>query len=241
VSIGSPHHRPNHKHKAELQKLTSEPSFRRMWARPIQIDTSKEIPDTAGYNVAGNIYFVDALFAAAVRAGRVVVPNMMPAQIMQAVLMHERIEKCLLDADNDIDSYEGAHEFATLSEHLFVISLGAKPRLYEAALAPYIKQNETKPLRLPPNDLDAEPYVDRPDAEDNRAISEMVKLGVSDAGKVAKESVRYGKSTTGDRCVGCKNWAAGKPVELSACALISGAVRFDRWCSKFETQERKTQ
>ena len=234
MSIGSPHHRPNHRHQAELHQLMATPSFKQMWARPFRVDTSKEVPDTAGYNVLGDVYFVDSFFAAAVRAGKIVVPGMSPQQILHAILLHERIEKCVLDADNDVNSYEGAHEFATLAEHLFVISCGAKPRLYEAALKPYIRHNETKPLTNVDRNLDCEPYNDEPDAEDKTAIAAMLKLGVTDAGKAPKEPFKYGRSTGTDQCQGCKNWMAGKPVDLSPCAVISGVVRNTYWCTQFK-------
>lgn len=209
-----------------------------MWKRKFNVDTSKQIPDTAGYNVLGSVYYVDKDFADAVKAGKVVVEGMTPAQIMHAIVLHERVEKALLDALNQINTYQEAHELATLAEHLFVSSLGAKPRLYEAAIKPYIKANETKQIVSPPIDLDCEPYNDKPDKDDDSAIAAMQKLGVADAGKVSKESVNYRKARGPDQCVVCKHWMAGKPVELSPCEGVSGAVRDVMTCDRFEGVEK---
>jgi hypothetical protein len=167
MSIGSPHRRAYLKEEAGLHQLMASPSFQAIWAQPFRVDASKQIADSAGYNVVGDIYYVDSELAAAIHAGKVAVAGLTPQQIFDFIVLHERVEKCLLDADNTIDSYQDAHEFATLAEHAAVRAAGAKPRLYEAALRPFIARNETKALTDVPADLDAEPYVDAPDAQDS--------------------------------------------------------------------------
>lgn len=236
MSVGTHHHRPNRRHREELEHLIADPSFQKMWARPFRVVTSKQIPDTAGYNVAGSVFYIDRDFYNAVLSHRIVVPGMTAAQIIRSILVHERTEKAVLDSDNAIEDYSAAHEFATMAEHLAVTAAGGKPNAYEDAIRAAIKFNEKKPLTVVPADLDAEPYVDEPDAADKVAIAAMVRLGVVDAGKISKLRVKYAKSTGADRCIGCVNWMAGQ-TELAPCRLISGAVRRDRVCSKFAKRE----
>jgi hypothetical protein len=202
-----------------------------MWARHHTVIDTKQIPDTAGYSVMGENFYRDRVLVEAVHGGHITVPNMTKEQILDAILLHERVEKSILDADNPIDDYLGAHEFATMAEHEYVRSLNAKPYQYEAALKSVIKFNETKHLTDVPLDLCCAPYLDEPDAEDKRALKEMLALGVEDAGKQSKEKVDYGKAKKGgDQCLRCASWMSGEQVELSPCRRVDGAVRWDRWC-----------
>jgi hypothetical protein len=231
-------------HPSDLDALIREPSFQRMWARPHQVVLTHHIPDTGGYSVAGDRYYIDRDFAAAVHLGAwtdprtgdhhvVAVRGMAPQQIIDAVILHERIEKCMLDADNPINDYVQAHEYATCGEHRAVRAAGASPAHYEHAIRPLIQYNERKPLAEVPLDLDCEPYLDHPDAEDRRALEAMRNLGVVDAGKIGKVDVRYARSTGRDRCESCAGWMGPRPAELSPCRKISGLVRRDMWCSKY--------
>jgi hypothetical protein len=239
LSVGTHHHRVNKATPAKLNALRNTPSFRRMWARPFRVDVTKQVPDTAGYNVLGTVYYLDKDFYAAVMSGQIKIPGMVPKAILQAILIHERTEKCLLDADNDVNDYlgdseeAGAHEYATLAEHEFVRQF-ATPRVYEAALRQIIQHNEHKPLVIPPKDLDCEPHVDEMDSADKRALAEMRKLGVPDASKVSKVSVDYSRSTGEDRCVRCASWMGQPTAELAPCKIVSGAVRTEWWCKKYE-------
>jgi len=240
MSVGTHHVRPNRAGWPKLQELMARPSFRRMWARPFKVDVEHQVPDTAGYNVLGSIYYLDKDFYAAVMSGQIQIAKMAPKQIFQAILIHERTEKCLLDAsDNDVNDYlgddreSGAHEYATLAEHEFVRKF-TTPRLYEAGLHQVINFNEHKQLTNVPLDLDCEPHIDESDAADKRALEDMRRLGVADAGKVSKRSVNYSKSTGEDRCVRCSHWMGQKTSELAPCQIVSGAVRDGWWCKKYE-------
>ncbi len=232
-----------------LRALTNEPSFRRMWARPFRVDVTRQVADTAGYNVLGTVYYLDKDFYAAVMSGQITIAGMTPKTIIQAILIHERTEKCLLDADNDITDYlgnkpqnqdGGAHEFATLAEHQFVRQF-TTPRAYEAGLAKIIHFNEHKPLTNPAPDLDAEPHVDEMDAADKRALGEMRRAGVADAGKVSKDSVQYSRSKGEDQCVRCEHWQGTPTSELAPCAIVSGAVRSNWWCKEYELSKHPEQ
>src|ERR1700730_6365913 len=105
MSAGHAHRRVNEKHPRELQKLLADPSMRAMMARPYRVVENCDIPDLGGYSVLGDVYYLDRSFAAALRAGEIPIPGMTGEQIRTAVLIHEHVEKCLLDADNNIDTY----------------------------------------------------------------------------------------------------------------------------------------
>jgi peptidoglycan hydrolase-like protein with peptidoglycan-binding domain len=234
MSVGHPHSRPNETHPAELRKLMAQPSFRAMWARPFRVNDTKQVSDTGGYNVAGDIYYRDRDFVQAVRSGHITVPNMTADQILEAVLLHERTEKCILDSDTSTDSYLDAHEFSTLQEHEFVRGCGATPRDYEKALAPIMSYNDTKPLTDAPPDLACAPYLDESDFNDKRALKEMRQLGVTDAHRVSRRSVGYTKSIGPDRCGVCKNWQRTDQQDLGTCTIVSSLVRQSRCCNKFQ-------
>lgn len=239
MSAGHGHHRRiNEKNREGLNEITSSPDFQKMWARPYTVIDTKQIPDTAGYSVDGSHYYRDRVLVQAVRGGHITVPNMKPDDILDAVLIHERVEKCTMDADNPIDYYLDAHEYATLAEHEFVRSLGASPRQYEEALAPVISFNEKKPLTDVPLDLACSPYLDDPDEHDKAALKEMIKLGVQDAEKRSKEDVDYGKAKPGgDECVHCVSWVGAPTSELAPCRKVCGAVRATNWCKLFEAEK----
>jgi hypothetical protein len=138
MSAGHAHARVNEKHPRELQELLANPSMRAMMARRYCVVEDRDIPDLGGYSVLGDVYYLDRDFAAALRAGEIRIPRMTGEQIRTAVLIHEHVEKCLLDADNNIDTYLDAHEFATCAEHEYVRSLKVTPLTYERGLRPII-------------------------------------------------------------------------------------------------------
>jgi hypothetical protein len=213
----------------------AQPSFQQMWARPFKVVTSKQIPDSGGYSVFGNVYYIDSDLAAAIQSGKLVIQGMTAQQVMIALLTHERIEKCLLDADNDISTYPPAHEFATTGEHEYVRSIGAAPYRYEKGLAPMIAYNEKKPLRDVPRDLQCAPLLDDPDANDHRALRDLRRMGIPDSFKVAKKSVHYSRSKRDDTaCIRCTHWLGGPQQDLSLCGVVSGLIRNSFWCKRFE-------
>lgn len=238
MAVGTPHARVNQATPERLAALQNSPSFRRMWARQFRVDVDHQVPDTSGVNVLGTVYYLDKDFYDAVRTGQVHVPGMTPKAIIQAALIHERTGKCILDADNDVDEFlggdreAGAQEYATLAEHAFVRRF-TTPRAYEAGLRAIQHHNEHKPITNPPPDLDCEPYVERQDAGDERALDELRQAGVEDATKKAKVAVRYGRSIGEDRCVRCANWLGEPTSELAPCRRVAGAVRSEFWCEEY--------
>jgi hypothetical protein len=233
MSAGHAHRRVNEKHPRELQKLLANPSMRAMMARPYRVVENCDIPDLGGYSVLGDVYYLDRSFAAALRAGEIPIPGMTGEQIRTAVLIHEHVEKCLLDADNNIDSYLDAHEFATCAEHEYVRSLKVTPLTYERGLRAIIELVQHKMVERPPRALACAPYLDHPDANDTRVLTAFRRLGVTDARKASKISVDYGRATGAERCAACASWQGRRNAELASCAGVDGLVRRDRWCRRF--------
>jgi hypothetical protein len=69
----------------------------------------------------------------------------------------------------------------------------------------------------------------------------MRALGVVDAFKLSKESVRYSKSTGADQCRRCRHWQPDlqqASFGLAMCNIVSGSVRNDRLCTKFIAASR---
>jgi len=56
--------------------------------------------------------------------------------------------------------------------------------------------------------------------------------GQDDAGKRAKSSVDYSRSTGSDRCDGCVNFIAP-----DRCQRVKGAIEPDYWCRLFEARK----
>lgn len=217
-----------------------------MLARPFKVTTTKQIPDSAGYSVLGDEYFIDADLYRAILAGSwrdprtgkvhiTKVRGLTPMQVIQCLLKHERTEKCILDADNPINAYPDAHEFATLAEHTQVKAFGGRSVDYERALAPVIAWNQVKPLNDVPPDLSCAPLLDDPDAQDKITLRVLDGLGIQDADKISKKTVEYGPSKGADKCSACANWAsANRSAELSPCKIVDGAVRTNYWCTKYQ-------
>jgi hypothetical protein len=213
--------------------------MRAMMARHYRVVEDCDIPDLGGYSVLGDVYYLDRDFAAALRAGGIRIPGMTPEEIRTAELMHEHVEKCLLDADNNIDTYLDAHEFATCAEHEYVRSLKVKPITYERGLRPIIHLAQHKQVERPPRALACAPYLDHPDANDIRVIATFRRRGVTDARKASKISVDYGRATGADHCAACTNWQGRRDAELAICAGVDGLVRRDRWCRRFTPEQVK--
>jgi hypothetical protein len=239
MSAGHAHTRVNAKHPRELEKLLANRSMRAMMARRYRVVEDRDIPDLGGYSVLGDVYYLDRDFAAALRAGEIRIAGVRPAQIRTAVLMHEHVEKCLLDADNNIDTYLDAHEFATCAEHEYVRSIRVKPLTYERGLRPIIDLVQHKQVERPPRALACAPYLGHPDANDTRVLAVFRRLGVTDARKSSKISVDYRRPTGADRCASCANWQGRRDAELATCAGVDGLVRRDRWCRRFARARMK--
>jgi hypothetical protein len=164
-----------------------------------------------------------------------------PDDTIDCILQHEGIEKVILDADNPIDVYPDAHEFATAGEHEMVRQKGGRPTVYERGLKPIIKFCEAKTPVKVPRWLACAPIVDDPDANDKRVRAILTKLGVVDAPKEGKANVDYSESSSNDRCVGCRHWMGPRNFQLSPCAKVDGLVRNTHWCELYEVVDGKAQ
>lgn len=250
MSSGDGHRRPNSKHPAELGRLERKGGYPELATRWQGIDDNYDIPDLAGYNVAGTIVYLDRDFLHALLdpdyarqiLGEEINTGLSPEDTIAAVVRHEQVEKNLMASDNQIDVYEPAHQLATCAEHQLVREKKGKPVTYERGLKKIIKYCEKKPVRSAPSDLAAAPYLDETDAPDKRVVKELIAAGVLDAAKQSKLSQDYTKSTGEDQCQGCANWqpAPDFPPNLALCAKVAGQVRTDRWCRLFEAAPQES-
>lgn len=247
LSAGSGHRKPNEKHPAELHKLMDTADFQRCWKRPFTVIDTKQIPDSAGYSVKGDHFYRDVDLVKAIRAGFWVSPvsgrryslalqGASPEVILEALLVHERVEKCLLDADSPINLYADAHEFASSGEDQFVSQFVA-PKLYNGILKPLIAYNQVKRLTDVPLDLSCAPLLDDPDAADQRILRQLRALGVVDAGKLSKKSVDYSLGKNSERCSACANKIAMSAPWNAACKGVDGTILPEYWCKRFEPME----
>jgi hypothetical protein len=244
MSAGHRHRRANPlSHTRELHKLLQiggAPSLMKQW---VKIEANGDCPYLCGYNVAGNTRFADREFARALHdpafaeqlLGEAIDTGLSPQDTLQCLLTHEAIEKVLLDADNPIEEYLDAHEFATAGEHELVLQKGSTPHRYERGLERAIAYCQRKPLKIVDRDYACAPALDEPDANDRRIIRDLRRLGVMDAFKADKKDVDYGKSRSStDQCADCSMWEDPRGGALSRCSLVNGLVRNDRVCDRFE-------
>lgn len=238
MSVGHGHFRPNHRHPEELEKLLAQGDAPQLMQRWKDFSGDYDMVYLAGYNVAGTVRYIDKDVFDALVAGEIDT-GMSLEDTVDCLMQHEGVEKVLLDADNDINSYLAAHELATLAEHEMVRAKGGAPLKYERALKPWIAKCLAKTLTKAPTDLACAPMLDDPDKADRRIIKALVGLGAADAGKTARKAVGYDRSTSSDQCAGCAHWQGSPDTgpELSRCALVDGLVRADRWCKRFEGKD----
>jgi hypothetical protein len=245
VSAGHGHSRPNLKHPKELAKLLTEggaPELMHRWQR---LDPDHDINDLAGYNVAGTVRFIDrdafhALLNPAYAEHIGVGPidtGLSGEDTIACIIEHESDEKVLLDADNNVNTYPGAHEFASTGEDEKVIAKGSTPLRYNRGLKKLIEFCAKKnPVKVP-RDYACAPLLDDPDANDKRVLARLRQLGVIDAFKVSKASQDYSKAVGADKCFVCKGWQGDRSHDLSPCAVVDGLVTKNRWCRAFKTME----
>lgn len=245
MSAGHGHKRPNLRHPKELAKLLSTGGAPELMQRWQKLDPDHDVPDLAGYNVAGTVRFIDRdAFRALIDPeyakhilGEEIDTGITPEQTIQCLVEHESDEKTILDGANPIDSYEGAHEMATAGEHEKVRQFGGSPIKYERGLKKIIAYCEKKVPQNPPHDLACAPYLDDPDSNDKRVLKAMQAKGVHDAFKTSKRILDYSHATGPDQCIACTNWQGDRHHDLSLCRIADGLVRRDRWCKSFKPVE----
>lgn len=251
MSAGHGHRRPNYTHAQEVEALMARGGAPELMERFQELNVDCDVADLCGYNVAGTVRYMDKdIFRALVEPEyakqlglKPIDTGMSPEDTVECLMVHEATEKVLLDADNDIDSYQSAHEYATSAEHEMVRKKGGKPFQYERGLAQAIAWCERKKLQTVDPDFACAPLLDDPDAADKRALKELRARGADDAFKKPRAAVDYSRSSGEDRCAGCAHWQASDDTgpDLSRCSEVDGLVRAGWWCRLFEaaTQEER--
>lgn len=247
MSAGHGHKRANMRHPGELKQLLATGGAPELMKRWQALDVDHDVADLAGYNVAGTVRYLDKDFFRALLDpayaeeifGVPVDTGMSPEDAVDCLLEHEGVEKVILDSDNDVDTYQAAHELATVAEHEKVRSKGGSPIKYERGLKRAVEWCARKALKSVDPDFSCAPLLDDPDKSDHRALRELRRLAIEDAFKGPKHRSKYSRSTGADRCDGCTHWLASADTgpELSRCTEIDGLVRADRWCSKWEARD----
>jgi broad specificity phosphatase PhoE len=232
MSSGAEHRAPNrvtqtNELENKLLRSGGAPSLMRRWQK---VDTEHDIPYGSGYNVDGTIVYIDKDLAAAVHDGRVDTGLSAP-DTLECLCRHERVEKVLLDANNPIDSYREAHDFATAAEHHLVREKGSTPARYERGLAPLFKLCASKVIENVPADYACAAALD---INDERILKALQDHGVDDADHVSRESVSYGRAAGKDRCSTCSMWGDEQNAMLAHCTMVNGLVRTDRVCDRFD-------
>ena len=239
MSVG--HLRYETKPRAELFEMLGRGDTPALLAQPVKVDHSRDVPDTGGIGVDRKTVYIDEGFYNEVMQGLVRVRGMSARQLITCIVEHEHTEKSVMDGDNPVNTYPPAHEYATGQEHEVVKEItGRDPQAYEDE----IKEGITRCLRRfiargraaanPPKDLWCGPYLDDPDADDEKVLAILRAKGVEDAHKVSKETVGYGIGP--EACRDCAMFAEGSGP-LRKCEIVSGLVRDKLWCGRWSAKK----
>ena len=243
MSVGHPHKTFNKlSHTRELKGLLSRGGAPALMKRWNKFDFEHDISYLCGYNVQGTTRYADRDFVhglydpayAEHLVGAAIDTGLSPEQTLECCLWHEAVEKVIIDANNPINEYQDAHEYGTAAEHEKVRGFGGTPVRYERGLERIIKFAQSKDPKRVPADYDVAPYLDDPDATDERLLKVFRALGVVDASKLAKRPVHYGLSHGPTHCSICAHWQGQGNAALSLCGLVEGLVRDINGCDKFE-------
>jgi hypothetical protein len=212
-----------------------------LYDKGFSIDTDHDIATGAASSIDRKIKYIDRTLYQAVMDGEYKVTNVRPRDIITAWLIHEHVEKVIIDGDNPIDRYEPGHQCALAKEHQFIKWLGGNIDKYEAAIWPGLVEcyNNDKIERVP-LDLWCGPLLDSPEDRDLEILKRYVKLGIKDASKYSKLEAQYG--VTNHKCEDCSMWQADKLSQmnqtLALCSAVNGLVRSDRGCSLWRAAKR---
>jgi hypothetical protein len=225
---------------AELDKVLGEGDTPQLMAQAFTVDYTHDIAYAGGISVDRKIVYIDAWVYEQIMSGKVRVRGLSPRQVIDRIVDHEHSEKAVDDGDNDVDVYEPAHAYALRKEHNGVdaITGGGKAAedRYEEDLRPLLAACQARFIKLgrranPPKNLWAGPTVDHATADDKKILAIMRAKGVEDAHKISKFEVHY--SVGGEECRHCAMFGAGSGP-LRKCDLVSGLVRDDHWCDRWE-------
>ncbi len=163
-----------------------------------------------------------------------------PNDTLECCLRNVTVEKVLVDSDNPINDYTGAHDFGAAAEFDLVRQKGSTPVRFRRGLAKILHFCSRKPLKSIPQDYDCAAALADHTSNGRRILAELKRLGVEDADHVEKASVNYGKAHGEDRCEACSQWQGQGNAPLGQCSIVQGLVRGDRTCDRFQPQGAKS-
>lgn len=144
------------------------PPDSKLLARKVKLVTSYDVGLLGSSSKSGADVYVDRSFAAAVRAGKVLVNGKPFPYFFKALEIHEKVEKQLEDLGW---SYTDAHRYATKLENAFVESKGFKAKDYQAAYKPWIIAcgRKTNPREAP--NMEEKPYLHPHNVEQRKLLA----------------------------------------------------------------------
>jgi hypothetical protein len=238
----------------ELSDVTPEELFRVVGERqtpeligaPYEVNTDFDIPFGAGNSLDRATIYIDRVLHDEVMDGAFAATGLEPFQIIERFCDHEHFEKAIVDGDNAVDLYYGAHRHALRAEHEGVLAIlgrdnaQAKIKTYETVLWPGIERCAKRPVKKVPADLWCAPLRD--DEDDPHAgdiLKRLLKLGALDAGKRSKYETHYGIS--GRPCRICRHWHPDRFSQLNDaladCDIVGGLARENRHCDFFKIKK----
>jgi len=144
-------------HSFRVHTMLHAPAFQKEIGRTVKIIDKYDVPYVAGYSKDGKDIYID----------RHLNVDFNGTDITKYLLVHERVEKALIDVFGL--RYQEAHHIALAVEHDAVVGDGINWRDYSKFIDKYIKRLDHENLKLSPPNLDLTPY------EDEKDFSKFVK------------------------------------------------------------------
>lgn len=230
----------------ELYHVIGERQTPELICLPYKVNSEFDIPFGAGNSIDRQTIYIDRGLFAEVMDGEFEATGLEPFQIIERFCDHEHIEKCIVDGDNAVEFYYGAHRHALKFEHDGVLKIlgydnpEIKIATYEKVLWPGLQRAYKRPVKAAPKDLWCSPLLDQEEDDDKEILARLVKLGVVDAGKRSKYETHYGVS--GRPCRNCRHYNTKSLSQLNGdlalCDIVAGLARESRHCDFFK--EKKT-
>jgi hypothetical protein len=210
---------------ALLDNALAEPKIKARWARPYKLDRGHDIPLLGSSSIGGKTVYLSRNLPAYLQIDGKRVETAPP------LIRHERIEQACEDELGY--GYELSHEIATRWEHRWLTERKIDPAEYEAALAPYIRRDESEKLEKVPTDLDLRPELAPP--KDTAMLARIRAAQAKD--KAPQAVVDYvDKSQSSRRCGLCSMYvypAYGGP----GCTLVKDPINPHGYCKRFKAGE----
>jgi len=219
---------------AETYRFLGEGDTPQLYQLGFKLNVDYDIATSAANSIDRKTVYVDRTLYEWIMDGECKVNNLRPRDIITAWMIHEHVEKCIVDGDNPIDQYAPAHQCALAKEHQFIKYLGASVSKYEEAIWPAVVAcYKNEDIKKVPKDLWVAPLLDDPSKRDEEILKRYAKMGVKDALKYPKAEVNYG--ITNHQCKDCSMWQPDKLSQMdrkiALCSAVGGLVRSERGCS----------